>query len=134
MKNMILMAAILCGSAAYGQSPAEVFQKLEPTLQKYPGVTRIEICVPDGSCEVFAEFQRKAGDGPAASADPTVAQQVSDIIGQAGKATGVGGRVVVEYERTEKDGTKTKVKVDVAFGVGSGAPGASSSNPDTSDK
>jgi hypothetical protein len=61
-----------------------------------------------------------------------VADAVSDIVGAAAKSVGIGGRVVVDYEK-KPDGY-IKVRVEASFGTGAGAAaGAGASNPDNPD-
>lgn len=142
MKPFLLAVALLA-SPAYAATPAQVFEQITPTLQKYPDIKLVEICVPEGFCEIFTDFMwdRKGGTaetllrptGPGTQDDPgSVAAAVSDIVGSTAKAVGIGGRVKVEYEQTKKDGTKTTVKVEASFGVGAGAAaGASPSAADS---
>lgn len=103
-------------------------------MAKDPNISEFEVCI-ENDCETFfpSDIPRKAGDGPAASADPsavnTVADAVGDIVGKAAKSVGVGGRVVVDYEK-KADGS-IKVHVEASFGTGAGAAaGAGASNPD----
>jgi hypothetical protein len=116
-----------------------LFEKIgSAVMEKHPNISEFEICI-ESNCETFfqTDIPRKAGNGPAAYADPSqgggIADAVSDIVGKAAKSVGVGGRIVVDYEK-KADGS-TKVRVEASFGTGTGAAaGASSSNPDISDK
>lgn len=140
MKLLASVAALLFSLPAYSAMPAEAFDSIAPTLQKYPDIKLVEICVPEGFCEIFTDFQweRKGGSADLLYEAPkegqgeagSIAGAVGDIVGQTAKSVGMGGRITVEYEQTKKDGTKTKVKVEASFGVGAGAAaGASPSSP-----
>lgn len=139
MKTMILAFCMSCVSiGAYAQpqpTPRVLFEKIgAAVMQRDPNITEFEVCI-EQTCETFfqTDIPRKAGDGPAASADPSqvggVADAVSDIVGKAAKSVGIGGRVVVDYEK-KADGS-IKVHVEASFGTGAGAAaGAGKSNPD----
>ncbi|MGL6268972.1 MAG: hypothetical protein ACRC2O_13660, partial [Chitinophagaceae bacterium] len=121
-------------------SPRQLFEKIaKPVMEKDPNITEFEICI-ENTCESFdqTDIPRKlSGSGPTAVTDPSqvggVADAVGDIIGKAAKTVGVGGKLIVDYEK-KPDGY-IKVHVEASFGTGTGAAaGASGSNPDTSDK
>lgn len=144
MKKAFLSLAcalsLSCVASAQTATPYMLFEKVgRKLLERDPSIVEFEICI-ERNCETFyqSDLPRKAGSGPAAVADPsqagTVADAVSDIVGAAAKSVGIGGRVVVSYERKEADGALTKVRVEASFGTGTGAAaGASSSNPDNPD-
>lgn len=130
-----LMFTAFSASAA-SVTPRELFEKMgRSVMETDPNISEFEICI-ENNCEIFygADIPRK---NPAAAVDPSqtggVADAVSDIVGKAAKSVGVGGKLVVDYEK-KADGS-IKVRVEASFGTGSGAnAGAGGSNPDTSDK
>lgn len=142
LKSLLISSLLGLGSfsvsASAAVTPRMLFEKIgQPVMEKDPSITEFEVCI-ENTCETFfqADLPRKAGSGPAAAADPSqvgsVADAVGDIVGKAAKSVGMGGRVVVDYEK-RADGS-IKVRVEASFGTGSGAPAGAGSNPDTSDK
>lgn len=117
-------------------TPRMLFEKIgSAVMEKDPNISEFEVCI-ESNCETFFQTDMPRDKVPKA-ADPSqaggVADAVSDIVGKAAKSVGVGGRVVVDYEK-KADGS-IKVRVEASFGTGTGAAaGASGSNPDTSDK
>lgn len=137
-KRLVLglgIAGFSVAASASTATPRVLFDKIGKALmEKDPNITEFEVCI-ESTCETFfqSDIPRKAANGPAASADPSqvggVADAVSDIVGAAAKSVGVGGRVVVDYEK-KADGS-IKVRVEASFGTGAGAAaGAGASNPD----
>jgi len=140
MKNIFAVLLLGMPSMAFANpTPRMLFEKIgSAVMEKDPNISEFEVCI-ESNCETFfqTDIPRKAGNGPAGYADPSqvggIADAVSDIVGKAAKSVGVGGRIVVDYEK-KADGS-TKVRVEASFGTGTGAAaGASSSNPDISDK
>lgn len=122
-----------CVATAQPQAtPRMLFEKIgAPVMERSPAINEFEICI-EQTCETFfsTDLPRK---NPGAAVDPSavgsVADAVGDIVGSAAKSVGVGGRVVVDYEK-KADGS-IKVRVEASFGTGSGAAaGAGASNPD----
>lgn len=138
ISSVITLAGFSVSASASTVTPRMLFEKIgQPVMEKNPSINEFEVCI-ENQCETFfqADIPRKAGSGPAAVVDPSqagsVADAVSDIVGKAAKQVGVGGRIVVDYEK-KPDGY-IKVHVEASFGTGTAAPGAAGSNPDTSDK
>ena len=141
-KAILFSSVIACFSvsATAAVTPRVLFEKIgQQIMEREPNINEFEVCI-ESTCETFfqTDIPRKlSGSGPSAVADPSqvgsVADAVGDIVGKAAKSVGVGGRVVVDYEK-KADGS-IKVRVEASFGTGTGAAaGASGSNPDTSDK
>jgi hypothetical protein len=140
IKRIATVIALTTASTALhaAATPRQLFEKIgQPVMEKNPQINEFEVCI-EATCETFlqTDLPRKAGSGPAAYADPSqvggVADAVSDIVGAAAKSVGVGGRVVVDYEK-KPDGY-IKVRVEASFGTGAGAAaGAGASNPDNPD-
>lgn len=136
MKSLILAACMSCASiGAYAEpqpTPRIFFEKFAAqVMQKNSSITEFEVCI-ESTCETFlqTDIPRKPGMvADPSNAGTSVADAVGDIVGNAAKAVGVGGKVVVDYEK-KADGS-IKVRVEASFGTGSGAAaGASGSNPD----
>jgi hypothetical protein len=129
------LSLLLISGIAYAQpTPKDLFEKFgAKVMEKNPNISEFEVCI-ESSCDTFFPSDIPRRVNPGAAADPStagtsVADAVGDIIGHASKAVGVGGRVVVDYEK-KADGS-IKVRVEASFGTGAGAAaGASSSNPD----
>lgn len=138
---LLLMTSVGCASFTASAQPARtpdaVFDAVAYVMQRDANISEMEICVTD-VCETYQRGDIPRRVNPGAVADPSnggVSDAVSDIVQSVGKTVGVGGRVVVDYEK-KADGS-VKVHVEVSFGTGTGAPagaGAASSNPDYSNK
>lgn len=130
------IAVMTVSTALHAATPRQLFEKIgQPVMEKNPSINEFEVCI-ESVCETFyqSDIPRKAGDGKPMQADPsqTVSDAVGHIVSNAAKSIGVGGRVVVDYEK-KADGS-IKVRVEASFGTGSGAASAAgsstSSNPD----
>lgn len=117
-------------------TPDAFFAQISHLLDR-PEVSEVEVCIEE-TCEAYTRGVR-IRPGAAAAADPSgggaatgVADAVGAIVESAAKSVGVGGRVVVDYDK-KADGS-IKVRVEVSFGTGAGASAAAGggSNPDTS--
>lgn len=130
------IALMAVSTALHAATPRQLFEKIgQPVMEKNPSINEFEVCI-ESVCETFYSYDipRK---NPGAAVDPSqtggVADAVSDIVGAAAKSVGVGGKIVVDYEK-KPDGY-VKVRVEASFGTGSGAAagaGATTtgSNPD----
>jgi hypothetical protein len=137
LKSVVICTAFVLAEVSFAAvAPRVLFEKIgQQVMDKDPNITEFEVCI-ESNCETFfqSDIPRKAGDGRPLQADPsqTVADAVGHIVGNAAKSIGVGGRVVVDYEK-KADGS-IKVRVEASFGTGSGAASAAgsstSSNPD----
>lgn len=137
----IFLAAFLSTSALSAQTatPRMLFEKIaKPVMERNPSINEFEICI-ENDCETFFQSDIPVDRSitgprnPGAAVDPGqvggVADAVGTIVASAAKSVGVGGRVVVDYEK-KADGS-TKVRVEASFGTGAGAAaGAGASNPD----
>lgn len=134
VKSLLLAAGLSfsCFAQAQQVTPRALFEKIgAKVLEREPQITEFEICI-ENDCETFfqSDIPRK---NPGAAVDPSqvggVADAVGTIVASAAKSVGVGGRVVVDYEK-KADGS-IKVRVEASFGTGAGAAaGAGASNPD----
>lgn len=136
MKKILFATNITFASFANAQapSPRDLFENIGLSLmQKTPEIAEFEVCI-ESQCDTFYQSDIPRRVNPGAAADPsttgsTVADAVNDIVGNAAKSLGIGGKIVVDYEK-KADGS-VKVKVEASFGTGAGAAaGAAGSNPD----
>lgn len=136
IKKTLIFAAlsIFPTASAYSQpTPRSFFEAFAAKLMaKNPAINEFEVCI-ESDCETFSQNDVPRRVTAGMPADPSqastgTAEAVGQIIGEAAKAVGVGGRIVVDYEK-KADGS-IKVRVEASFGTGSGAASGASSNPD----
>lgn len=132
--TLVFLLMLSSPALAVDVTPRALFEKIGlPLMQRTPEIREFEICI-ENDCDTFYGSDIPRRVNPGAAVDPwtsgsTIADAVNDIVGSAAKSIGVGGRIVVDYEK-KSDGS-VKVRVEASFGTGSGAAtGASGSNPD----
>lgn len=136
MKSLLLALSVGCASVSAGAEPRatthDLFVAISSVMLNDPNISEMEVCL-ESQCETYSRTDIPRERVPMA-ADPStppgggVADAVSEIIGSAAKSVGVGGRIVVDYEK-KADGS-VKVRVEASFGTGTGAAaGASASVP-----
>jgi hypothetical protein len=132
MKRFLVLAGLLCSPAfAATHTPREIYEgEVEQVMAAHPEVSDLEICV-EGVCETFYR-ERKGGTPEIMWQRPIgndgneggVAKAIGDIVGSVGGKVGVGGRLVLDYDK-KPDGT-VHVHVEASFGAGSGAAAGAS--------